>query len=73
MGTRTIVEFSEEAEKKIAQLSKMLNISEVDVVRNALATYSFVHNEIRKNRKIDFAIIADEKIEKLIKISGIDK
>lgn len=68
--SKTTIEFSDPAAEELARISKASSTTKADVVRNALALYAFLVNEL-KGPRYNLAILRDDQIEKIVAVPGV--
>jgi hypothetical protein len=71
---KTTIEFSKSASEELGRVAELLGTSKADVLRNGLALYSYIANELRRGgRQLAIVLTTEEgdKLEKIIAVPGI--
>lgn len=71
---KTTIEFSETSSRKLDSLSKKLSITKADVLRGALALYSYLDRELHASGEKQLAIVDEEDaVEKIVVVPGLQR
>jgi hypothetical protein len=70
---KTTIEFSEPADKMLAGMTTTLGASKAEVIRNALALYAYILDQLIKqpNYELTIARKSDNKVVKAVVVPGL--
>ena len=70
---KTTIEFSEQADRMLDSMTKTLGASKAEVIRNALALYAYLMDQLLRQPNYELAIATkeDNKVVKAVVVPGL--
>jgi hypothetical protein len=70
---KTTIEFSEAADRVLDDMTKTLGSSKAEIIRNALALYAYLLDQLKSQPDYELAIAtrADNKVVKAVVVPGL--